>query len=60
MRSQCHRSLPHPAPCCVSSMVRFCALEGHAAGERLTGPHGPLTLREAFEGRRQLIAYYFM
>ena len=26
----------------------------------LTGPHGPLTLLEAFEGRRQLIAYYFM
>ena len=27
---------------------------------RLVGPHGPLTLLEAFEGRRQLIAYYFM
>jgi predicted dithiol-disulfide oxidoreductase (DUF899 family) len=26
----------------------------------LTGPHGPLILRDAFEGRRQLIAYYFM
>jgi len=26
----------------------------------LTGPHGPLTLLEAFQGRRQLIAYYFM
>jgi len=26
----------------------------------LVGPHGPLTLLEAFEGRRQLIAYYFM
>ena len=26
----------------------------------LTGSHGPLTLLEAFEGRRQLIAYYFM
>ena len=24
------------------------------------GPHGPLPLLEAFEGRRQLIAYYFM
>jgi len=23
-------------------------------------PHGPITLLEAFEGRRQLIAYYFM
>src|SRR5215207_3393480 len=26
----------------------------------LIGPHGPLTLLEAFEGRRQLIACYFM
>jgi predicted dithiol-disulfide oxidoreductase (DUF899 family) len=26
----------------------------------LTGPHGPVTLLEVFEGRRQLIAYYFM
>src|SRR3984957_1862875 len=26
----------------------------------LTGPDGPVTLMEAFEGRRQLIAYYFM
>jgi predicted dithiol-disulfide oxidoreductase (DUF899 family) len=26
----------------------------------LAGPNGPLTLLEAFEGRRQLIAYYFM
>jgi predicted dithiol-disulfide oxidoreductase (DUF899 family) len=26
----------------------------------LVGPHGPVTLLEAFEGRRQLIAYYFM
>ncbi len=30
------------------------------AATRLTGPHGPLTLLDAFEGRRQLIAYYFM
>ena len=30
------------------------------AGLTLTGPDGPLTLLEAFEGRRQLIAYYFM
>jgi predicted dithiol-disulfide oxidoreductase (DUF899 family) len=27
---------------------------------QLIGPSGPLTLLEAFEGRRQLIAYYFM
>ena len=26
----------------------------------LVGPHGPVTLLEAFEGRRQLVAYYFM
>ncbi|QBD75130.1 DUF899 domain-containing protein [Ktedonosporobacter rubrisoli] len=26
----------------------------------LIGPHGPLTLLEAFEGRKQLIAYFFM
>jgi len=26
----------------------------------LTGPHGPVTLLDVFEGRRQLIAYYFM
>jgi predicted dithiol-disulfide oxidoreductase (DUF899 family) len=30
------------------------------AGASLTGPRGPLTLLDAFEGRRQLIAYYFM
>lgn len=26
----------------------------------LVGPHGPVTLREVFEGRRQLIVYYHM
>jgi predicted dithiol-disulfide oxidoreductase (DUF899 family) len=31
-----------------------------AASVPLIGPHGPVTLLEAFEGRRQLIAYYFM
>jgi predicted dithiol-disulfide oxidoreductase (DUF899 family) len=30
------------------------------AGLTLTGPDGPLTLLNAFEDRRQLIAYYFM
>jgi len=30
------------------------------AGLPLTGPDGPLTLLDAFEGRQQLIAYYFM
>ena len=31
-----------------------------AAGTPLTGPDGPVTLLEAFEGRRQLIAYFLM
>jgi predicted dithiol-disulfide oxidoreductase (DUF899 family) len=26
----------------------------------LTGPHGPVTLLDVFEGRRLLVAYYFM
>jgi predicted dithiol-disulfide oxidoreductase (DUF899 family) len=30
------------------------------AGLELIGPDGPVTLLDAFEGRRQLIAYYFM
>jgi predicted dithiol-disulfide oxidoreductase (DUF899 family) len=30
------------------------------AGLQITGPDGPLTLLDAFEGRSQLIAYYFM
>ena len=30
------------------------------AGLELTGPDGPVTLLDAFEGRRQLLAYYFM
>jgi len=30
------------------------------AATPLAGPHGTVTLLEAFEGRRQLIAYYFM
>lgn len=31
-----------------------------AADLELTGPDGPVTLLDAFDGRRQLIAYYFM
>ena len=27
---------------------------------KLIGPHGPVTLLDTFEGRRMLIAYYFM
>ncbi len=30
------------------------------AGLQLVGPAGPVSLLDAFEGRRQLIAYYFM
>jgi predicted dithiol-disulfide oxidoreductase (DUF899 family) len=30
------------------------------ASLELTGPDGPVTLLDAFEGRRQLLAYYFM
>jgi predicted dithiol-disulfide oxidoreductase (DUF899 family) len=30
------------------------------ANTKLIGPNGPITLLEAFEGRRQLMAYYFM
>ena len=30
------------------------------ASHPAVGPHGPVTLLDAFEGRRQLIAYYFM
>jgi predicted dithiol-disulfide oxidoreductase (DUF899 family) len=30
------------------------------ANLELIGPAGPVTVRDAFEGRRQLIAYYFM
>ena len=30
------------------------------AATPLTGPHGTVTLLDAFEGRQQLIAYYFM
>jgi predicted dithiol-disulfide oxidoreductase (DUF899 family) len=30
------------------------------ASTKLIGPHGPVTLLDAFEGRRQLIAYYYM
>ncbi|MFI6426715.1 DUF899 family protein [Promicromonospora sp. NPDC050880] len=29
-------------------------------GSELLGPDGPVTLLDAFEGRRQLLAYYFM
>jgi len=31
-----------------------------AADSSIARPHGPVTLLDAFEGRRQLIAYYFM
>jgi predicted dithiol-disulfide oxidoreductase (DUF899 family) len=38
---------------------RLPMVEVDAASE-LTGPHGPLTLLDVFEGRRLLLAYYFM
>jgi len=38
---------------------RLPAVEVDATLE-LMGPHGPLSLLDVFEGRRQLIAYYFM
>src|SRR3569833_269088 len=38
---------------------RLPMVEVEAALE-LTGPDGPITLLDAFEGRKQLIAYYFM
>ena len=37
-----------------------CRWSRWTASTPLVGPHGPVTLLDAFEGRRQLIAYYFM
>jgi predicted dithiol-disulfide oxidoreductase (DUF899 family) len=44
----------------IAAARRRLPMAGVDANLALTGPAGPLTLREAFEGRRQLIAYYFM
>jgi predicted dithiol-disulfide oxidoreductase (DUF899 family) len=44
----------------IAAARRRLPMTGVDAGLELTGPDGPLTLLEAFEGRRQLIAYYFM
>jgi hypothetical protein len=47
----------HPAEGGPSSLSAEVEVDG---GLELIGPGGPLTLLDAFEGRRQLIAYYFM
>jgi Bacterial protein of unknown function (DUF899) len=44
----------------IAAARRRLPMAGVDANLALTGPHGPLTLLDAFEGRRQLIAYYFM
>jgi predicted dithiol-disulfide oxidoreductase (DUF899 family) len=44
----------------IAAARRRLPMTGVDATLPLTGPRGPLTLLEAFEGRRQLIAYYFM
>jgi predicted metal-binding membrane protein len=44
----------------IAAARRRLPMTGVGASLTLTGPRGPLTLLEAFEGRRQLIAYYFM
>ncbi len=44
----------------IAAARRRLPMVGVDAKLALIGPHGPLTLLEAFEGRRQLIAYYFM
>jgi predicted metal-binding membrane protein len=44
----------------IAAARRRLPMTGVDASLTLTGPRGPLTLLEAFEGRRQLIAYYFM
>src|SRR3954469_1329332 len=43
----------------ASARRRLPMVEVDAAAQ-LIGPNGPVTLLEAFEGRRQLIAYYQM
>jgi predicted dithiol-disulfide oxidoreductase (DUF899 family) len=43
----------------IAAARRLPVVEVDASLE-LIGPNGPLTLLEAFEGRRQLVAYYFI
>ena len=44
----------------IAAARRRLPMVGVDAGLTLTGPDGPLTLLDAFEGRQQLVAYYFM
>src|SRR3979490_3347484 len=44
----------------IAAARRRLPMVGVDANLELIGPNGPVTLLEAFEGRRQLIAYYFM
>jgi hypothetical protein len=44
----------------IAAARRCLPMAGVDASLALIGPHGPLSLADAFEGRRQLIAYYFM
>jgi predicted dithiol-disulfide oxidoreductase (DUF899 family) len=49
----------HEGDAIAAARRRLPMVEVDAATE-LTGASGPVTLLEAFEGRRQLVAYYFM
>jgi predicted dithiol-disulfide oxidoreductase (DUF899 family) len=44
----------------IAAVRRRLPMVGMDATTKLIGSRGPLTLLDAFEGRRQLIAYYFM
>jgi predicted dithiol-disulfide oxidoreductase (DUF899 family) len=44
----------------IAAARRRLPIVGVDASTPLVGPDGPVTLLDAFEGRRQLIAYYFM
>jgi predicted dithiol-disulfide oxidoreductase (DUF899 family) len=53
------KALTHEADAIAAARRRLPMVEVDPATP-LTGPDGPVTLLDAFEGRRQLIAYYFM
>ncbi|NDZ76318.1 DUF899 domain-containing protein [Streptomyces sp. SID10362] len=44
----------------IAAARRLLPMVEVAADSALLGPDGPVTLLDAFEGRRQMIAYYFM
>ena len=54
------RKLTHEKATAVAAARRRLPMVEVDATIALIGPDGPLTLLDAFEGRRQLIAYYFM